>query len=94
MSRPLLEVDELQTSFFLRDGRVHAVDGVSLAVEARRTLGIVGESGCGKSVTALSIMGVLPRTAKIVGGSIRLDGTELTSLGKRRLEDLRGATWR
>ena len=90
MSRPLLEVDELQTSFFLRDGRVHAVDGVSLAVEARRTLGIVGESGCGKSVTALSIMGVLPRTAKIVGGSIRLDGTELTSLGKRRLEDLRG----
>ena len=90
MSRPLLEVDELQTSFFLRDGRVHAVDGVSIEVEARRTLGIVGESGCGKSVTALSIMGVLPRTARIVGGSIRLDGTELTSLGKRRLEDLRG----
>ena len=90
MSRPLLEVDELQTSFFLRDGRVHAVDGVSIGVEARRTLGIVGESGCGKSVTALSIMGVLPRTARIVGGSIRLDGTELTSLGKRRLEDLRG----
>ncbi len=90
MSTPLLEVDELQTSFFLRDGRVHAVDGVSIEVEARRTLGIVGESGCGKSVTALSIMGVLPRTARIVGGSIRLDGTELTSLGKRRLEDLRG----
>ena len=48
MSRPLLEVDELQTSFFLRDGRVHAVDRVSIEVEARRTLGIVGESGCGK----------------------------------------------
>jgi peptide/nickel transport system ATP-binding protein len=87
----LLEVDDLRTQFFARDGRVHAVDGVSFSVEAGRTLGIVGESGCGKSVTALSIMRLLPaRTAAIVGGSIRFDGRELTRLGRRELEDLRG----
>ncbi|HEY1365915.1 MAG TPA: ABC transporter ATP-binding protein [Gaiellaceae bacterium] len=87
----LLEVADLRTQFFARDGRVHAVDGVSFSVDAGHTLGVVGESGCGKSVTALSIMRLLPsRNAAIVGGSVRFDGRELTRLGRRELEDLRG----
>ena len=57
---PLLEVRDLRTHFFTREGVVQAVDGVSLAVDRGQTLGLVGESGCGKSVTALSIMGLIP----------------------------------
>ena len=57
----LLEVTDLQTHFFTREGVVRAVDGVSFSVERGKTLGIVGESGCGKSVTALSIMGLIPK---------------------------------
>src|SRR5919108_1741447 len=88
---PLLEVSELRTHFFTREGVVRAVDGVSLAVEAGRTLGLVGESGCGKSVTALSIMGLLPQPpARIVGGSIVFDHRDLVTLGERALEDVRG----
>jgi oligopeptide/dipeptide ABC transporter ATP-binding protein len=88
---PLLEVDDLRTHFFTREGVVHAVDGVSFTVEAGQTLGIVGESGCGKSVTALSIMRLLPTPpARIVSGSIRFDGRELTALRERELEDVRG----
>ena len=69
----LLEVNDLQTHFFTRQGVVRAVDGISFAVERGKTLGIVGESGCGKSVTALSIMGLLPKPpARIVDGSITL----------------------
>ena len=88
---PLLEVDDLQTHFFTRDGVVRAVDGVSFSVEPGKTLGIVGESGCGKSVTALSIMGLLPQPpAKIVGGAVRFEGYDLANLSERELEDLRG----
>ena len=87
----LLEVRDLQTYFATREGDVKAVDGVSFSVERGRTLGIVGESGCGKSVTALSIMGLIPRPpAKIVGGSVVFDGKDLTRLPEKRLEDLRG----
>jgi oligopeptide/dipeptide ABC transporter ATP-binding protein len=76
----LLEVDNLHTHFFTREGVVRAVDGIDLAVERGRTLGIVGESGCGKSVTALSIMGLIPKPpARIVEGEVRFE-----------LEDLRG----
>ena len=65
----LLEVNDLRTHFFTREGVVRAVDGISFAVEKGKTLGIVGESGCGKSVTALSIMGLIPKPpAKIVVG--------------------------
>ena len=71
----LLDVDDLRTHFFTRDGVVRAVDGVSFSVEKGKTLGIVGESGCGKSVTALSIMGLIPKPpAKIVSGSVALRG--------------------
>jgi oligopeptide transport system ATP-binding protein len=87
----LLEVSNLRTQFFTREGVVHAVDGVSLAVEAGSTLGHVGESGCGKSVTALSIMRLLPTPpARIVSGSIRFDGRDLGTLSERELEDVRG----
>ena len=71
---------------------MRAVDGVSFAVERGKTLGIVGESGCGKSVTALSIMRLLPEPpARIVGGSITFDGRDLTKLQEKTLEDVRGA---
>ncbi|HEU5476523.1 MAG TPA: ABC transporter ATP-binding protein [Gaiellaceae bacterium] len=87
----LLEVSELQTHFFTRAGVVRAVDGISFSVETGKTLGIVGESGCGKSVTALSIMGLIPRPpARIVGGSVLFDGRDLTTLSARQLEDIRG----
>ena len=87
----LLEVDNLQTHFFTREGIVRAVDGVSFTVEPGKTLGIVGESGCGKSVTALSIMSLLPQPpAKIVSGSVRFEGFDLAKLSNRDLEDVRG----
>ena len=87
----LLEVKGLKTHFFMREGVVRAVDGVSFTLEKGKTLGIVGESGCGKSVTALSIMGLIPRPpAKIVEGEILFDGRELTGLSDRQLEDVRG----
>ncbi len=87
----LLEVNDLKTHFFTREGVVQAVDGVSFQIEKGRTLGIVGESGCGKSVTALSIMGLIPKPpAKIVDGSVVFDGRDLTKLNDRQLEDVRG----
>ena len=86
----LLEVDGLRTYFKTRAGEVNAVDGVSFSVERGKTLGIVGESGCGKSVTALSIMGLLPPSGRIVSGSIRFEGRDLTTMSQRELEDIRG----
>jgi oligopeptide/dipeptide ABC transporter ATP-binding protein len=88
---PLLEVRDLCTYFFSREGVVQAVDGVSFSLEQGKTLGIVGESGCGKSVTALSIMGLVPRPpARIVGGEVLFGGRDLTKLSERELEDVRG----
>jgi oligopeptide transport system ATP-binding protein len=87
----LLEVNGLKTHFFTREGAVQAVDGVSFSVDKGQTLGIVGESGCGKSVTALSIMGLIPKPpAKIVDGSVLFDGRDLTKLSEKQLEDVRG----
>jgi oligopeptide/dipeptide ABC transporter ATP-binding protein len=88
---PLLDVDNLHTHFFTREGVVKAVDGISFTVEAGKTLGIVGESGCGKSVTALSLMGLIPKPpARIVEGSVTFQGRDLTTLSERELEDIRG----
>ena len=71
----LIEIRELQTSFFTGEGELRAVDGVSFAIEEGRTMGLVGESGCGKSVTALSTMQLIPKAAgRIVGGEIRYRG--------------------
>src|SRR5215211_3295962 len=87
----LLEVSDLRTYFSTREGEVRAVDGVSFEVESGKTLSIVGESGCGKSVTALSIMGLIPKPpARIVSGSIVFEGKDLTQLRDRELENLRG----
>jgi oligopeptide/dipeptide ABC transporter ATP-binding protein len=87
----LLEVRDLKTHFFTREGVVQAVDGVSFDVEKGKTLGIVGESGCGKSVTALSIMGLIPKPpAKIVGGRVLFEGKDLTELDDRQLQNVRG----
>jgi peptide/nickel transport system ATP-binding protein len=78
----LLEVSGLRTSFRLEGGgEFAAVDGVSFSVKSGRTLGIVGESGCGKSVTALSIMGLLPKgQGRIAAGAIRFEGRDLATL--------------
>ena len=86
----LLEVEDLRTYFRTRAGEVHAVDGVSFSLEERKTLGIVGESGCGKSVTVLSVMGLVVPPGRIVSGSVRFDGQELTTMKSKQLEDLRG----
>jgi oligopeptide/dipeptide ABC transporter ATP-binding protein len=88
---PLLEVKDLRTHFMTREGAVRAVDGISFSVDKGKTLGIVGESGCGKSVTALSIMGLLPKPpAEIVSGEILFDGRDLSKLSEKQLEDVRG----
>jgi peptide/nickel transport system ATP-binding protein len=87
----VLEVRDLTTQFFTADGIVHAVDGVSFDLEAGETLGLVGESGCGKSVTALSVLGLIaPETGRIVGGSIRFGGRELVGLPAEAMRELRG----
>jgi len=87
----LLEVDGLRTHFSTDAGEFRAVDGVSFSVDAGKTLGIVGESGCGKSVTSLSVMGLLPqRIARIAGGSIRFKGIDLVTLDEDAKRDLRG----
>ncbi len=86
----LLEVNNLQTSFFTDAGEVKAVNGVSFNLERGKVLGIVGESGSGKSVTAYSIMQILAGTGKIIGGSIKLDGQELVNAGEKVMKDVRG----
>jgi peptide/nickel transport system ATP-binding protein len=87
----LLQVRDLKTHFFTADGIVRAVDGISFDLAAGETLGIVGESGCGKSVTALSILRLIaPETGRIVGGSIAFDGQELTTLPIEAMRAVRG----
>jgi oligopeptide/dipeptide ABC transporter ATP-binding protein len=87
----ILEIDNLQTHFFTSAGVVRAVDGVSYGVRSGETLGIVGESGCGKSVTALSILRlVADPPGRIVGGAIRFAGTNLLDLSESEMEGIRG----
>ena len=87
----LLEVRNLRTYFRVEGGEMRAVDDVSFSVERGRTLGIVGESGCGKSVTALSIMGLVPQPpGRIAGGEIRFEGRDLLELPPQAMRDLRG----
>ncbi len=91
MTPPLLEVDALQTWFYTRDGIVRAVDGVSFSVAAGETLAVVGESGCGKSVTSLSILRLIASPpGRIVGGAIRFDGEDLLKLDEAAMRKLRG----
>jgi peptide/nickel transport system ATP-binding protein len=91
MSEALLSVRDLKTHFFNADGITRAVDGVSLEVRAGETLGIVGESGCGKSVTALSVMRLLPeKLARSVGGEILFEGKDLLTLDEAAMREIRG----
>src|SRR5436309_4440709 len=87
---PLLAVNNLHTYFKTREGEVKAVDGVSFTVDRGTMLGIVGESGCGKSVTMLSIMGLIELPGRVVDGTAVFQGRDLLKLKGRELEDLRG----
>jgi oligopeptide/dipeptide ABC transporter ATP-binding protein len=87
----VLEIDDLRTHFFTQAGVVRAVDGVSYAVHAGETLGVVGESGCGKSVTALSVLRLVANPpGRIVGGKIRFGGANLLDLSESDMEGIRG----
>ena len=90
-ARPLIEIEGLRVIFHGDDGRsTHAVDRVDLSVAHGATLGLVGESGCGKSVTSLAIMGLLSKQSAEVTGSIRFDGFDLLDVPDQTLRDLRG----
>ena len=87
----VLDVKGLQTVFFTNSGLFKAVDDVSFSVRRGETLAIVGESGCGKSVTALSIMRLVPNPpGKIVGGAVMLEGTDLLGLDESEMRAIRG----
>lgn len=90
MTEPLLEIRGLKTHFDTREGVVRAVDGVDLKVNRGEVLGVVGESGCGKSVTALSIIGLISHPGEIVAGEVMFNGENLATMKKRQLRELRG----
>src|SRR5919199_727897 len=87
---PLLSVDDLRVQFWTGSGTVHAVNGISFDVAPGETLGIVGESGCGKSVTALALLGLLPRAGRVKTGSATFQGRDLLKLKDREMRKLRG----
>jgi oligopeptide transport system ATP-binding protein len=89
VGQTLLEVQDLRTVFKTKEGDVKAVDGVSFHLDAGETLGIVGESGCGKSVTAMSIIG-LQRPGRIVGGKVLFEGRDLTKASEKEMREIRG----
>ena len=87
----ILQIEDLQTHFFTAVGTIRAVDGVSYALKAGETLGVVGESGCGKSVTALSVLRLVANPpGRIVGGAIRFQGRNLLEVGEAEMERIRG----
>jgi oligopeptide/dipeptide ABC transporter ATP-binding protein len=92
VSAPILDVRDLRVELPLSRGTVHAVDGASLQVEAGEAFGLVGESGCGKSMTLRAIMGLLPRPGHIVGGEVLFEGEDLVTASHRRLRDVRGGS--
>jgi peptide/nickel transport system ATP-binding protein len=86
----LLSVEGLRTHFFTNDGTVRAVDGVNFSLKERETMGLVGESGCGKSITALSVMRLLSRPGRSVAGRIMFQGRNLLEISEEEMEDVRG----
>ena len=87
----VLEVRDLQTEYELEGGTAYAVSGVSFTLHQGRVLGLVGESGCGKSATALSLMRLLPALGRVTAGSVRLAGRELLTLSEQEMQGVRGA---
>ena len=87
---PLLEIHDLQVSYSLDDGVVSAVDGVDLTVAAGETVGLVGESGCGKSTVALAVLGVVDAPGRISRGDVRFQGTSIVDLNEREMQAIRG----
>jgi oligopeptide/dipeptide ABC transporter ATP-binding protein len=87
---PLLEIKALKTHFFTGEGIVKAVDGVSFAIPDGETLGVVGESGCGKSITAMSVMRLIARPGRILQGEVNLHGRNLLSVSEEEMRDVRG----
>ena len=90
MSEPLLAVDDLRVEFWTDRGTIYAVNGISFEIAAGETLGIVGESGCGKSVTSLALLGILPRAGRVAGGTARFEGRNLFELPDREMRRIRG----
>ena len=90
MQEPILEIEDLKTHFFTYNGVVKAVDGISLKIHREEVLGIVGESGCGKSVTVRSTMGLVPEPGQIVAGRVLLDGEKLLEKSDAELRRIRG----
>ena len=90
IGEPILEISDLRTYFFTRDGTVKAVDGVDLTVGPGEIVGLVGESGCGKSVTSMSVLRLVAEPGRIAGGSIKFKGDDLSELSARQMRDLRG----
>src|ERR1700756_1766600 len=86
----LLEVEDLQTHFATPAGVVRAVEGVSFHIEAGETLGIVGESGCGKSVTAMSILRLIQEPPGRIAGAVRFEGRNLLDVTEAEMRDIRG----
>ncbi len=91
MTSSLLEIENLQTHFFTERGQIPAVDGIDLSIRKGEVLGVVGESGCGKSVTSLSVMRLVPNPpGRIVGGQIRFKGEDLVTASEKRMRQIRG----
>ena len=89
-SRPILEVRGLRTSFYTRAGAIRAVTGIDFSVSKNETLGLVGESGCGKSVTSLSILGLITEPGRVEGGEVIFDGRDLLTMPRDEMRKIRG----
>jgi oligopeptide/dipeptide ABC transporter ATP-binding protein len=87
---PLLSVRDLEIRFSTRKATVHAVNGISFDLEAGETLGIVGESGCGKSVSSLAMLGILPKAGRVTNGSVEFEGNDLLKMPASKLREIRG----